>query len=84
MSTELFIAQRLYKERNGERRLSKPAVIIAQWGVAIGIIVMIASICIVVGFKHEIREKIIGFGGHIQLIGYSNAGMGTAPLASSG
>ena len=70
MSTELFIAQRLYKERNGERRLSKPAVIIAQWGVAIGIIVMIASICMVVGFTHEIREKIIGFGGHIQVRNY--------------
>ena len=83
MSTELFIAQRLYKERNGERRLSKPAVIIAQWGVAIGIIVMIASICIVVGFKHEIREKIIGFGGHIQVRNYEANFDGESPVTTT-
>ena len=83
MSTELFIAQRLYKERNGERRLSKPAVIIAQWGVAIGIIVMIASICIVVGFKHEIREKIIGFGGHIQIRNYEANFDGESPVTAT-
>ncbi len=80
MNTELFIAQRLYKERNGERRLSKPAIIIAQWGVAIGIMIMIISICIVVGFKQEIRKKIIGFGGHIQIESYEAINDGESPV----
>lgn len=80
MNTELFIAQRLYKKRNGEQRLSKPAVVIAQWGVAVGIIVMIASISIVIGFKHEIRDKIIGFGGHIQVRNYEASNYGESPV----
>ena len=82
MSLELFIAKRLYKTRNGEKRLSKPAVVIAQWGVAIGIIVMIASISIVIGFKHEIQEKIIGFGGHIQVRNYSAWNDGEMPVTA--
>ena len=82
MNLEFFIAQRLYGTRKGAHRISRPAVAIAQWGVSIGAVIMIASICIMVGFKQQIREKIFGFGGHIQLIGYSNAGMGTAPLAA--
>jgi lipoprotein-releasing system permease protein len=38
-----------------------------MFAVAIGFAVMIVSISIVTGFKKEIREKIIGFGSHIQI-----------------
>ncbi len=68
MNLELFIANRLYGTRKGARRISRPAVAIAQWGVAIGAAVMFASICIIVGFKHQIRDKVSGFGGHIQIM----------------
>ncbi len=83
MKLELFIAQRLYRARNGEKHLSKPAVTIAQWGVAVGIIVMIASISIVIGFKHEIREKVIGFGGHIQIRNYDTGNNGEMPVTAT-
>ena len=33
---------------------------------------MILSVAIVTGFQHEIREKIIGFGAHIQITNYDN------------
>ena len=78
MNTELFIARRLYG--SGEKRISKPAVAIAQWGVAMGIIIMIASLCIVIGFKHEIRDKIIGFGGNIQVRNYEVSEYGEKPV----
>lgn len=67
MDIELFIAKRLYHARRGGRKISRPATTIAQWGVSVGIIVMMLSLAIVIGFKKEVREKIIGFGGHIQV-----------------
>lgn len=82
MNLELFIAQRLYGTRKGARRISRPAVAIAQWGVAIGAVIMIASICIIVGFKQQVREKLYGFGGHIQIISYSNDATTVAPLTA--
>ncbi len=70
MNTDFFIAKRLYRTRKGGRKISRPAITIAQWGVSVGIIVMMLSLAIVVGFKNEVREKIIGFGGHIQVNSY--------------
>lgn len=81
MNLELFIARRLYGTRKGARRISRPAVAIAQWGVTVGAVIMIASICIIVGFKQQVREKVFGFGGHIQLICYSNE-PGDTPLTA--
>lgn len=82
MNLELFIARRLFGTRKGEHRVSKPAVTIAQWGVSVGIIVMIVSLCIIVGFKHEIKEKIIGFGGHIQVRNYEASEYGDNPVTA--
>lgn len=80
MSLELFLAKRLYGTRKGGRRISRPAVAIAQWGVAVGTLVMFVSICIIVGFKQQIRDKIIGFGGHIQVMGYEALSDGETPI----
>lgn len=80
MNTELFIAKRIFGARNGMARISKPAVTIAQWGVAVGIIVMTVSVCITVGFKNEIRDKITGFGGHIQITNNESDENGSRPL----
>ena len=38
---------------------------IATLGVAIGLAVMLISVSVVLGFKHTIRDKVIGFGSHI-------------------
>lgn len=38
---------------------------IAMLGVAIGIAVMIVSVAVVLGFKHTVRDKVVGFGSHI-------------------
>lgn len=67
MHFPLFIAKRLYSEQGDKRKVSRPAIHIATAGVAIGLAVMIISVCVVLGFKHTIRDKVIGFGNHIQV-----------------
>ena len=80
MNLELFLARRLYSTRKGKRRISRPAVTIAQWGVAIGTLVMFVSICIIVGFKNLVRDKVIGFGGHIQIMSHIASDEGATPI----
>ena len=67
MNLPLFIAKRIYLDKNDKQRVSHPAIRIATAGVAIGLAVMIISVCVVLGFKHSIRNKVIGFGSHIQV-----------------
>lgn len=49
------------------RRMSRPIVRIATTGIAVGMILMLASVAIVKGFQQEVRNKVIGFGSHIQV-----------------
>ena len=59
MSTEFFIARRIYKgDKKNNKRVSSPAIKIAIAGIALGLAVMLVSVCIIVGFKKEIREKV--------------------------
>ncbi|MBO1362440.1 ABC transporter permease [Prevotella sp. A2931] len=67
MNFPLFIAKRLFKEQSDRKKVSRPAIRIAMAGVAIGLAVMIVSVCVVLGFKHSIRNKVIGFGSQIQV-----------------
>ena len=82
MNLELFLARRLYSTRDGKRHLSRPAVTIAQWGVTIGTIVMFLSICIIVGFKHQVRDKVVGFGGHIQIQNHDTRNENGSPITT--
>jgi lipoprotein-releasing system permease protein len=47
--------------------VSRPAIRIATIGVAIGLAVMIITVSVVLGFKHTIRDKVVGFGSHLQV-----------------
>lgn len=67
MSLSLFLARRIYRESDGGRQVSRPAVLIAMAGIAIGLAVMIISVAVIIGFKSEVRNKVIGFGSHIQI-----------------
>lgn len=62
-----FIAFRMIRSSDNER-ISKPIVRIAMWGVAVGMALMILSLAIVKGFQSEVRNKVIGFGGHFQVV----------------
>lgn len=65
MNFPLFIARKIYNDKGDKRQVSRPAIRIAIIGVAIGLAVMIISVSVVLGFKHTIRDKVIGFGSHI-------------------
>jgi len=71
MSFPLFIARRIFHDKEGRRQVSRPAIRIATLGVAIGLAVMIVSVCVVIGFKHTIRDKVVGFGSHIVVSEFS-------------
>jgi lipoprotein-releasing system permease protein len=81
MNLELYIAKRLVRGDERKKSISGPIVTIAIAGIALGLAVMIMSASIVTGFKREIRNKVIGFGSHIQIINYdSNISFETAPV----
>lgn len=70
MNLSFFIAKRIYSDKGDKRKVSRPAIHIATAGVAIGLAVMILTVSVVLGFKHTIRDKVIGFGSHIQVANF--------------
>lgn len=84
MNSGFFIAQRIYSNKDGERKVSPPAIRVAIVSMALGLAIMILAVSIVVGFKKEVRNKVIGFGSHIQLRNFdSNVSYETHPIAVS-
>ena len=65
MNWKLFIARRIYKSNEGGKEVSKPAVRIAMVGIAIGLAVMIVSVAEVIGYKHQVRDKVAGLGADV-------------------
>ena len=86
MNFEFFIAKRIHfsRKKGTVKRVTAPVIRIAMAGVAIGLAVMIMTVAIVVGFKKEVRNKVIGFGSHIQLTNFdNNISYETVPIAVS-
>ncbi len=68
MSLPYFLAKRIHFSKGDDsQRVSPPAIRIAISGVAIGVAVMLITVGIVVGFKEEVRQKVIDFSGHLQM-----------------
>ena len=67
MNFPFFVARRIYRDNDSSKRVSRPAVLIAMTGIAIGLAVMVIAVFIIAGFKGEVRNKIVGFGAHIQI-----------------
>jgi len=82
LNTELFISRRLFFDKANKKLLSQRIIRIALAGIALGLTVMIIAVAVVTGFKKEIRNKVIGFGSHIQIINYdSNNSYETSPIS---
>jgi lipoprotein-releasing system permease protein len=71
LNLEYYIAKRIHFQQ-GKKNVSRPAVRIATIGIALGLAVMLITVAVVIGFKQEIRNKTIGFGGHIQISNFDN------------
>ena len=81
MNYEWLISRKIVSGKD-KGNVSKPMVTIAMAGVALGIAVIIVAVAIVTGFQQEIRNKVIGFGGHIQVSNFdSNNSYESIPLA---
>lgn len=66
MNTPFYIARRFLAYKD-PKSVSRPAVNIAIAGIAIGLAVMLLAVCVVLGFKSEIKRKMVGFGTHIEV-----------------
>jgi len=82
MSPELFIANRIRSGGLSGKKLAGPVTKVATLGIILGMVVMILSLAIGFGFKKEIRQKITGFGSHIQIMNYDyNQSYETNPIS---
>ncbi|MCX6308048.1 MAG: ABC transporter permease, partial [Bacteroidia bacterium] len=70
MNLEYFIARRLISNNKVKGKKVEPAIRIAIIGIAVGLAVMLVAWAIVMGFKREVRNKIIGVNSHIQVTSY--------------
>jgi len=84
MNLPYFIAHRLIRGRREGTSFSRPINVIAIIGIAMGLAVMILAVAILTGFKQQIREKVVGFGSHIQIMNFdSNTSFETAPISDT-
>ena len=81
MNPEFFIASRIIKGDKKNQNISKPIVKIAIFGIALGLAVMIIAIAIVIGFKQQIRNKVVGFSAPILIQNFdSNNSLEPIPI----
>ncbi len=59
MSFPLFLARHI--SLNPHSKGARSGLIIAITGISLSIIVMLVSIAVMMGFKQEVRQKIMGF-----------------------
>ncbi len=62
------IARRLFRFSNARDTQTTIPLI----GIALGVVVMLVSIAIVIGFKQTVTEKVAGFEAHLQLVNFDN------------
>jgi len=76
----LFISKRILKK--DKDNFSRPIIRISVISIALGVAVMIISIAVVLGFKSAIRDKVVGFGSHIQITQFEiSQSFETAPIS---
>ena len=78
INLEYFLARRIAFTRGG--RKNNVMVRIATLSVAVGMAVMIVSLAVIFGFKHEITAKLTGFGSHVCCLLYTSCGICVAKI----
>lgn len=72
MNLEYFISKNIIKGDSSSKKFTKPIIRISIIAIALSLTVMITAFSIVSGFQREIRNKVIGFGSHIQIASYDS------------
>lgn len=70
---EQFIASRFMPRKGEAGGFSGPLSAIAVVSIALGLLVMVMAISILRGFQADIRNKVVGFGGHITVCSFGAA-----------
>jgi len=65
LNFEYFISRRIRLKSGAS--FSRPIIKVSIAGIALGLAVMIISVAILNGFQKEIKQKVVGFGSHIQI-----------------
>lgn len=83
----LFLARRFFAgkgQRDGQAgRASASTIRIATIGIAVGLSVMLVSVCVVRGYQSQVSEKIVGFASHFEIIDINSySSPETYPLAT--
>ncbi|MCX6245448.1 MAG: ABC transporter permease [Bacteroidetes bacterium] len=80
MTTEFFIARKILSKNKAN--FSRPVVRIAIVSIALGLATMFIAVAILTGFQKQVREKVIGFGAHIQISHFDeNFSLETKPIS---
>lgn len=83
LNTEYFIAKRFTFDKEGKKSMSRSIVQLSVFSISLSIAVMIISLAVVTGFKKEIRNKVVGFGSHIQILNFdANNSFESIPISS--
>lgn len=67
MNFEFFIVKKSIRGHRGEKTGKNSLVSISYIAIALSMVIMILSVSILTGFKKEIKDKLTGFGGHLQI-----------------
>lgn len=80
MKAEFFIGKRIISRNKAN--FSRPIIRLGVISIALGVAVMVVAVSIVTGFQNEIRDKVIGFGSHIQIYHYNeNNSLESSPVS---
>ncbi len=84
LNTEYFIAKRFTFDKEGKKLMSRSIVRLSVFSISLSIAVMLISLAVVTGFKKEIRNKVVGFGSHIQIINFdANNSFESIPISKN-
>jgi len=70
LNFEYFIANRIVKSKTAAKKITRPVVKISVGAIALGLIIMIIALATGNGLRQEIRGKVTGFAGDIQVLNY--------------
>ena len=67
MNLPFYLAYRIYSGGGHRKAASRPAVLIAMGGIAVGIAIILLSVFVCIGFKRDIRQTVSGFVGDVMI-----------------
>jgi hypothetical protein len=63
-----FIAKKIHKGKHEGKKVSKPIIRISTLSIALAVAVNIITLAVVTGFQNQVKDKVVGFGAHIQIL----------------